>query len=294
MVRSLLGERAHHAQDLAHQLGVERRLWARRTAAHRAPWPAPARWRRAAAGRPKDGWDNGCACRDADLVQQRLGALLGARRDRPSTWIGASVRFCSTVRWDHRLKLWNTMPTRARMRSAWRLSMWPRGRPSGVHRRYGYRPLEGFQRLMQRRKVLLPDPLAPMIETTSPASAVIEIPLSTSSAAETLVQVAHRNRRGRIHPCRSVRRNYVRYAVIRSLCGHVSKAVSESTRLSPRRGAKAHPRSRRDAGVIFRSLARASGPVGQREFDLAAVSRRIGKSCALASPAYGATTAHPC
>src|SRR5690606_6033705 len=39
---------------------------------------------------------------------------------------------------------------------------------------------------MQRRNVLLPEPLAPMMEITSPFSAVIEMPLSTSSVPKLL------------------------------------------------------------------------------------------------------------
>jgi hypothetical protein len=33
------------------------------------------------------------------------------------TWTGASMMFSSTVMCDHRLKLWNTMPSRVRIRS---------------------------------------------------------------------------------------------------------------------------------------------------------------------------------
>ena len=48
-------------------------------------------------------------------------------------------------------------------------------------------PLSGVsRRLMQRRKVLLPEPLAPRIEMTSPWRASSEMPLSTSSAPKVL------------------------------------------------------------------------------------------------------------
>ena len=42
---------------------------------------------------------------------------------------------------------------------------------------------------MQRRKVHLPEPEAPIIDTTSPSRAVSETPFRTSSVAESLVKI---------------------------------------------------------------------------------------------------------
>ncbi|MEY3366012.1 MAG: hypothetical protein RIS71_749 [Actinomycetota bacterium] len=70
-----------------------------------------------------------------------------------------------TLMCGNRLKLWNTMPTRRRIglastptRVISRSSRWME--PSSIV----------SSRLMQRKSVVLPDPLAPMNETTSPGA----------------------------------------------------------------------------------------------------------------------------
>ena len=94
--------------------------------------------------------------------------------------------------WDQRLKLWNTMATRERMRSTCLRSagsMRPR-RPflssiSSPPMRIS--PASGTSSmLMQRSIVDLPEPEAPRIEITSPSCASSEMPFSTSSAPKLL------------------------------------------------------------------------------------------------------------
>src|SRR5918994_125257 len=94
--------------------------------------------------------------------------------------------------WDHRLKLWNTMATRERMRSTWR-----RSAGSGLPRRPRLRriasppivtspPSGTSSMLMQRSMVDLPEPEAPRIARTSPSWAWRETPFSTSSGPKLL------------------------------------------------------------------------------------------------------------
>ena len=69
-----------------------------------------------------------------------------------STWIGASMTFSSTVMWDHRLKLWNTMPSSARMRSTCRRSSgmaWPLRRRTHADDFAADRDAPGIRRLQQ-------------------------------------------------------------------------------------------------------------------------------------------------
>ncbi len=87
---------------------------------------------------------------------------------------------------DHRLKLWNTMPSRVRIRStclasAGRVPCRPRViRISSPPTRTS--PESGVSsRLMQRRSVLLPEPDEPIIAITSPFWALSDTPLRTSS-----------------------------------------------------------------------------------------------------------------
>src|SRR5882724_10080170 len=108
------------------------------------------------------------------------------------TWTGDSMTFCSTVMCAHRLKLWNTMPRRERMRSTWRWSCgtaWPSrvGRMRISSPLTSTSPVSGVSsRLMQRSSVLLPDPLEPIIAMTSPSLAASEIPFSTSRSPNRL------------------------------------------------------------------------------------------------------------
>src|SRR5688572_4194907 len=98
------------------------------------------------------------------------------------TSVGASMMFLPTVRCGNRLKLWKIMPTCCRnSRKAGALS-WSRGLPSTVSA-----PCWNTSRpLMQRSKVLLPDPLLPMMAITSPFFTVRSMPLSTSFAPNDL------------------------------------------------------------------------------------------------------------
>src|SRR3954465_9446544 len=102
------------------------------------------------------------------------------------TCTGASMTFSSTVRWDQRLKLWNTIATFERMRSTW-----PRSAGHMRPRRSFFSaitspaiatspPSGTSSMLMQRSMVDLPEPDAPRIEMTSPSFALSETPFSTS------------------------------------------------------------------------------------------------------------------
>jgi len=125
------------------------------------------------------------------LASSASASSLASARGRRCTWTGASTRFSSTVMWDQRLKVWKTMPSRARMRSTWCLSAGTRprrvvekamGSPATV-----IPPSSGTSsRLRQRRNVLLPEPDEPMIAITSPVRASSEMPRSTSSAPNRL------------------------------------------------------------------------------------------------------------
>ena len=110
----------------------------------------------------------------------------------PSTCTGASMIFSTIVIWLQRLKLWNTIPSLVRIRStcfwsaATRLPLLsvfisinsPLTRTS---------PLLGVSnKLIQRKKVLFPEPLAPIKEITSPLFACKDIPLMTSFSLKLL------------------------------------------------------------------------------------------------------------
>ena len=95
------------------------------------------------------------------------------------------MTFCKSVMWLHRLKLWNTMPSLERMRSICRRSagtVWPWLSALSLISSPLTRmmPLVGFSRqLMQRKRVDLPEPLPPMMATTSPSRADKDTPFST-------------------------------------------------------------------------------------------------------------------
>src|SRR5262245_2247047 len=92
------------------------------------------------------------------------------------TSIGATIRFCATVRWGNKLNDWNTIPTcgsRRRNReragagcSSYRI--WPLSIDSSPFR--------------QRSSVLLPEPLGPHNTVTSPGATESMTPSSTLSA----------------------------------------------------------------------------------------------------------------
>ena len=162
---AFLRQRAHHAQHFADQLRIERRgrlveqhhlrLHRQGAGDRHALLLAARQMRRIVVA----------LLGDADLGEQRLGLLDAFGAGRFCTCIGASIRFSSTVMCDHRLKFWNTMPSSERMRSTWRRSAgWrlPSRAPAHLDRLAGDRdaPSSGVSsRLMQRRNVLLPEPL---------------------------------------------------------------------------------------------------------------------------------------
>ncbi|MNG26321.1 hypothetical protein D3C84_1112930 [compost metagenome] len=96
------------------------------------------------------------------------------------------MMFSSAVMCDHRLKCWNTIDRRERMRCSCFGSA-AFSAPSLFATSFNSSLLSRIlpacgcsSRLMQRRKVLLPEPLEPMMLITSPAAAFRDTPLSTS------------------------------------------------------------------------------------------------------------------
>ena len=195
MVRPSLGQVAHHLQHLAHQLRVEGRGRLVEEEHVGAPWPAPGRWRHAAVGHPIcEPGSSPCVrtcrpCGGWPSARFRTGLGLGQLSARAA---GPRPRSPCTVMWVHRLKLWNTMPRRVRMRSTCLRSagsILPSrpGRISMVSPLTVTVPEFGVsRRLMQRRNVLLPEPDEPSMEITSPSPAVIEMPFSTSMSPKLL------------------------------------------------------------------------------------------------------------
>src|SRR6516165_2303010 len=101
------------------------------------------------------------------------------------------MTFCSTVICAHRLNCWNTMDSRERSRSSCLGFAQARDfLPSTISMSSPLtetRPLSGISNiLIQRRKVLLPEPEAPRIAITSCSLAVTETPFSTSSGPNDL------------------------------------------------------------------------------------------------------------
>ncbi|MNN58064.1 hypothetical protein D3C81_1730910 [compost metagenome] len=93
--------------------------------------------------------------------------------------------FSSTVMWLHRLKCWKTMARRVRMRcssasSATRMPWWSLIMRIAWPSRLMAPSLGVSRKLMQRKKVLLPEPLAPIKLITSPVLALSDTPLRTS------------------------------------------------------------------------------------------------------------------
>jgi hypothetical protein len=52
--------------------------------------------------------------RNPDASEQFHATASASALDRPFTFLGARVMFCSAVRWRKRLKCWNTMPMSCR------------------------------------------------------------------------------------------------------------------------------------------------------------------------------------
>ena len=120
---ALGGERLHHPQHLADQLGVERR--GRLVEQDRVGLHARARGRspRAAAGRRRAATGymfirSARPTRASSASARAFTSAFGCF----STCSGPSMTFSSTVRWVQRLNCWNTMPSRCRARSTWRMS----------------------------------------------------------------------------------------------------------------------------------------------------------------------------
>src|SRR5208282_6087821 len=115
-------------------------------------------------------------CRSTSPASSRAAAS-----GRPFATMGARVMLRSTVRCGNRLKLWKTMPIsrRSERRAARERCT---GRPS---KRIS--PRSGNSRpLMQRSSVVLPEPLRPMMATTSPLSIVSDTSSSATCAPKRL------------------------------------------------------------------------------------------------------------
>src|SRR5690606_23362653 len=123
---------------------------------------------------------------DADLLQKHLGGGdgvgLGLAQHAPRRLDDV----VEDVMCGHRLKLWKTKPTRARSRLIWALSAAisaPSRRGLSLSSSPATRiwPWWGFSsRLMQRNRVLFPEPEEPRMEMTSPSRASRSTPLRTS------------------------------------------------------------------------------------------------------------------
>ena len=113
-----------------------------------------------------------------------------SRRDCPSALRGASVTFSSTVMWGKRLNDWKTIPIRRRTSSMSTLRAVISTSPTTIV------PASiGSSRLMQRRSVDLPEPEAPIRQTTSCSPTTRSIPRSTSSLSNDLRSPSTRSAR---------------------------------------------------------------------------------------------------
>ena len=181
---ALLGQVAHDRQDVADQLGVERRgglVEEHHRGIHREG--------------PGDRGALLLAARQLGRVGVGLVGEAHAlevrprhpRRPRPcpvpSTRRWGRVTLSRTVRWPKRLNCWNTMPIRRRA-----ASMSQSGSVSSMPPTVTVPAVGSSSRLMQRSRVDLPDPLGPMTQTTWPLRISRSIPRSTSRVAEALVQ----------------------------------------------------------------------------------------------------------
>ncbi len=105
-----------------------------------------------------------------------------ASRGRSSTVRCASVTFSSAVLWGNRLNCWNTIPIRRRTKLSSALLARVMSRPSST-----IRPCSGgSSRLMHRNRVLLPLPLGPITQTTSPWRTDMLIPRRTCRSPKLL------------------------------------------------------------------------------------------------------------
>ena len=99
------------------------------------------------------------------------------------TITGPDMTFCSAVMCGKRSNCWNTMPMRARKRARSRPCGMERFTPKSMRRSPTCSvPADGSsRRLMQRRKVDLPQPDGPITTTTSPRWTSSETPRTAST-----------------------------------------------------------------------------------------------------------------
>ena len=117
------------------------------------------------------------------LASMAAAASRASARERRSTWTGASMTFCSTVRCGHSAKCWNTMPIRVRSRasSRSRILIWPPSRRPMRAPQSRTTPWSGgSSQFRQRSRVDLPEPDGPRTHTVSPRATCRSIPSSTS------------------------------------------------------------------------------------------------------------------
>ena len=179
----------------------------------------------------------------ADPLEQRR-ALLPASSRRPSTFSGAIVTFCRAVLWGKRLNCWKTIPTRWRTKSSSQLCS-PLPEPGPLQMSWPSRKISpssgGSSRLMQRSSVLLPEPLGPSTQTTSPLRDLEVDPPQHLELAEALVdalELQHRLRHGSASGASTWGRRRVKFGPARgrSACRRAGPAGRTTTRnmIAPR------------------------------------------------------------
>ena len=139
---------------------------------------ARARSRRAAAGRPRAGPGTRLPCRRARSARGAPTPRRSASAvDTPSAFRGASVTLSSTLMCGKRLNAWKTMPmprrTRLTSTRASVITLPVRADPPAS---------TCSRRLTQRRSVDLPEPEAPMRQTTSCTATSRSMPRSTATS----------------------------------------------------------------------------------------------------------------
>ena len=174
---ALVGEVAHHLEHLAHELGVEGRGRLVEQHHRSAPSPAPGRSPPAAAGRPRCAPGRRCGargCRPCSAAPRPLDRLLARHLQHVDRRLD-DVLEDGHVRpeieaLEHHGEL-GADPRQLRGSSG-RSAAVPAGRQPISSPATTIRPSFGVSsRLMQRRNVLLPEPLAPRMAITSPLAA---------------------------------------------------------------------------------------------------------------------------
>ena len=146
---------------------------------------------------PPDSWAGYLATWSARPTRSRRRRAVRSAlsRSHRRTLSGARVTFSSTVLWGNRLNCWNTMPTSRRM-SCSSVGILRRGPVEGP-RAMPSTSIEPEPNrsspLMQRISVDLPEPLAPMITTTSPLATDRSTSWKDLDLAVGLVQAADRD-----------------------------------------------------------------------------------------------------